>query len=86
MFVKVAITLLLFLIGLIALRSRHHKRHPARQQLINSYGLVEQSLTPQGAVIINGELWVARSVDGSHIPANTKVNVVGTDDHVILVS
>ena len=76
----------LFLVGLVALRSRHHKRHSLREPLINSPGVVEQSLTPQGAVLVHGELWLARSLDGAHIPANTKVIVVGTDRHLIVVS
>lgn len=79
---SLALLILLF----IALRSRHHKRYPLREPLINSRGIVEQSLTPQGAVLVHGELWLARSLDGSHIPTNTKVMVVGTDNHVILVS
>jgi len=81
-----AATLILVILVLVALRSRHHKRYPVTAQLINSSGVVEQSLTPLGAVLVHGELWLARSLDGSHIPANTQVIVVGTDNHIILVS
>jgi membrane-bound serine protease (ClpP class) len=76
----------LVILALVVLRSRHHKRYPVTAELINSSGIVDQSLTPQGAVIVRGELWLARSLDGSHIEAKTKVTVVGIDNHIILVS
>ncbi len=79
-------TIGLFFIALLALRSRHQKRHPLRAPLINSQGIVEQSLIPEGAVLVQGELWLARSFDGSHIPAKTHVIVVGSQNHLLIVS
>jgi membrane-bound serine protease (ClpP class) len=85
MFAALTVTALIIL-GLIAVRSRHHKRYPSPKQLLNSQGIVAKSLAPDGAVLVHGELWLARSLDGTHIPANSTVIVVGTDSHVILVA
>ena len=79
------VILSVLILSLVVLRSRHHKRHPSPEHLINSAGVVDQDLTPQGAVLVRGELWLARSIDGSAIPAHTQVVVVGTEDHFLLV-
>lgn len=71
---------------LVAVRSRYHKRHPSPEHLINSPGVVDKDLNPEGAVLVSGELWLARSIDGSHIPSKAQVIVVGTHDHFLLVS
>jgi membrane-bound serine protease (ClpP class) len=78
-------SLVLSILLLVALRSRHHKRHSSFEHLIDSSGVVAQELDPKGAVLIRGELWLARSIDGSSIPAHTQVTVVGTEDHLLLV-
>jgi membrane-bound ClpP family serine protease len=71
---------------LVALRSRWHKRHPTTTSLLNATGTVETTLNPNGAILINGELWLAKSIDETTIPSKTKVTVVGTHAHVLLVS
>jgi membrane-bound ClpP family serine protease len=77
---------LLLILCLIVVRSRHHKRHPITNLLVNSTGIVDHELAPQGTVLIGGELWLAKSVDGTRIPGKTPVIVVGTQDHFLLVS
>jgi membrane-bound ClpP family serine protease len=37
-------------------------------------------------VFVHGELWLARSASGNLIPAKTKVTIVGSQDHLLLVA
>jgi membrane-bound ClpP family serine protease len=71
---------------LLAFWSRHHKRHPTTTSLLNAIGIVETPLNPNGTVLINGELWLAKSVNGTTIPSKTKITVVGAEAHVLLVT
>ncbi|HEY6806978.1 MAG TPA: NfeD family protein [Pyrinomonadaceae bacterium] len=83
---RVALVIIISTLLLVALRSRHHKRRPSTTSLINSTGIVETPLNPNGAVLIGGELWLAKSINGTTIPSKTKVTVVATEAHVLLVS
>lgn len=69
----------------ITLRSHLHKRHPSNP-LLSSDGVVDVPLSPNGSVLINGDLWMARSADGLVIPARAQVIVVGFDHHLLLVT
>ena len=71
---------------LIALKSRSQKRHNSITALISSSAIVETPLTPKGSVLIAGELWLARSVDGTFIPSKATVTVVGIRGHLLLVA
>jgi len=42
-------------------------------------------LNPEGAVLVDGELWRARSVDGSVFGPSANLRVVGSVDHLLLV-
>ena len=84
--VVIAPPLLASLLLLIVLRSHLHKKHPLARPLLTSSGTVDAPLTPKGSVIIDGELWLARSSNGSTIPAKTKIKVIGFEDHVLLVA
>ncbi len=44
------------------------------------------ALNPDGAVLVDGELWVARSVKGRLIADATKVQVTGSVNHTLLVT
>ena len=74
--------LTLVLIAVLALRKRLVTGDP---QLVGKLARVETALTPHGTVIVSGELWPARSIDGLVIPAQRAVNVVGVDDIYLLV-
>jgi membrane-bound ClpP family serine protease len=53
--------------------------------LIGKSGRVETSLTPEGTVILGGELWPAQSTNGAVIPAHSLVRIVGVRDLFLLV-
>jgi membrane-bound ClpP family serine protease len=69
----------------VVLRSRH-KRRPTLGSLINSSAIADTPLTPIGTILIHGELWLARTANGTSIPAKALVTVVGAEDHLLLVS
>ena len=52
--------------------------------MIGSKGKVAQSLTPEGQVIIKGELWGAEAIDGN-IGSGEVVTVVGQDGLKLIV-
>ena len=65
--------------------SRHKKSGTGRIQLLGAEAYVQSQLNPEGAVLIDGELWRARSEDGTSIAAHEKVEVVAIDGHLLLV-
>jgi membrane-bound ClpP family serine protease len=69
----------------IAVWSRHHKRQ-FFSPLVSASGVVETPLNPNGSVFVQGELWLACSVNGNAIPAKTSVTVIGVNDHLLLVA
>jgi membrane-bound serine protease (ClpP class) len=63
-----------------------HKRASAGDiKLIGELARVDTKLDPEGTVIVCGELWRARSKDGTHISNQARVRVVGFEDHLALV-
>jgi membrane-bound serine protease (ClpP class) len=54
-------------------------------KLIGELARVDTKLDPEGTVIVCGELWRARSKDGTHISNRARVRVVGFEDHLALV-
>ncbi len=80
------VTILAFLlIVVIAGLSRHKKSATRTLDLIGATGFIESRLDPEGAVIINGELWRARAERGSVLKARNRVRVVGVKLHLLLV-
>lgn len=71
--------------GVVAALSRHKKTGSGDIQLIGEIAMVETRLAPEGTVIVHGELWRARSNDGTVISANARVRVVGFEDFLALV-
>ena len=80
------LTLLLGVAAVIVLRSRQQKRLTSRTQLIHTSGIAETELDPQGAVIVQGELWLAQSISGKRIQKRTAIKVVGVKEHLLLVA
>ncbi len=73
-------------LSLLVLSLWRHKRVSASEvKLIGELGQVETKLDPEGTVIVCGELWRARSSDGSFIAAQTRVRAVGIQGHLVLV-
>jgi membrane-bound ClpP family serine protease len=65
---------------------RHKKTSAGNVPLIGEFCEVDTNLTPDGTVIVQGELWPARSIDGTFIPPRSRVRIVGTQDHLLLVT
>lgn len=77
--------LALLIAGLIAASSRHKKAGAGDIKLMGETGQVDTQLDPEGTVLVHGELWRARSSDGSVISSDASVRVVGFQDHLVLV-
>ncbi len=75
--------LLLVLVAGLSLRKRFANND---QKLVGESARVERTLTPHGTVIVGGQLWPARSIDGLVITPQHAVTVVGVDDLCLLVA
>lgn len=64
---------------------KHKKSGIGRIQLLSARGLAQTDLDPEGAVLIAGELWQARSFDGTKIAANEGVEVLEVQGHLLVV-
>ena len=64
---------------------RHKKAISADVRLIGETAEVCTRLEPEGAVLVQGELWRARSRSGGAVPASTQVMVVAVQGHLLLV-
>jgi membrane-bound ClpP family serine protease len=74
------------LVGAVIAALYHHKKVSAADiKLLGEIARVSCRLDPDGTVLVSGELWRAKSIDNSMIPAQTKVLVVGFQDHLALV-
>ncbi|MEP6718959.1 MAG: NfeD family protein [bacterium] len=78
----VASLLLLVLVAGLSLRKRFGNND---QQVVGKSARVETTLSPDGTVIVGGELWPARSIEGLIITRQHAVKVVGVDDLCLLV-
>jgi membrane-bound serine protease (ClpP class) len=87
----VAVALMAGLLLLIAaavyviLLSRHHKAATGELELVGALASVEISLEPEGAVLVRGELWRARSRAGGVVERGSRVRVVGASAHLLEV-
>ena len=64
---------------------KHKKSGMGRVQLLGATAYAQTELDPEGSVLIAGELWRARSVDGTSIAADEQVEVVQVQGHLLLV-
>ena len=70
--------------ALIAFASRRHKRGAVGEvKLVGQTGTIERDLRPEGAVIVAGEVWPARTPTGRTLTRAEcqRVRVVGTGPH-----
>jgi len=63
----------------------HHKHSSILKSPVSSQARVHTTLSPHGSVFVNGELWLAESLDGNLIREKQKVMVIGLRDHLLLV-
>ncbi|HZH29187.1 MAG TPA: NfeD family protein [Pyrinomonadaceae bacterium] len=66
--------------ALVAAMSRHQKSARRPLRLEGRVGVVLEALAPEGAVLVDGELWRARARSGESI-ARGRVRIVGARGH-----
>jgi membrane protein implicated in regulation of membrane protease activity len=64
----------------VAALSRHQKNAGRPLRLEGRVGVVLEALEPEGAVLVDGELWRARARSGDRI-AHGRVRIVGARGH-----
>lgn len=75
---------LVIVVTLLALYKRRGARAPLA--LVGRAASVEESLSPEGSVMVGGELWRARTASGRHVGrGRANVRVVGARGHLLLV-
>ncbi len=77
------IILAITVLGLIILASRHKKSATGPIKLLGSVGVVHTTMSPEGTVLVDGELW--RAASPSLIQPQARVRVVGAREHLLLV-
>lgn len=80
---------LLFLLVLsiiVFILRRHHLKGATQSfDVIGKCGTVHTSLAPQGSILIDGELWLARTANDAYLPVGQSVRAVRTAGHVLIV-
>ncbi len=70
----------------IAALSRRAKATGEESSLIGCLASVEKSLNPEGAVLVRGELWPARSLSGERIARGTaNVRIISAGGYLLNV-
>lgn len=64
---------------------RHKKASRGPIHVVGETGEVASDLAPEGTVLVHGEVWRARSRDGSTLKAKTQVSVLGVEGHLLVV-
>ena len=72
-------------LGVVVALYHHKKASVGDIKLIGELAEVDRALEPEGTVIVRGELWRAKSKNGSFLSAGTRVQVVGFENHLALV-
>lgn len=84
--VSVATGGLLIALATLAVVLRRRKASQVEVALLDSIASVETPLEPEGAVLVRGELWRARSRSGANIArGHNNVRIVGTSAHLLEV-
>jgi len=78
--IAIASALLLF----AAWRS-HKKAFAGPLQIMGQSAFAVTELAPEGAVLIGGEIYRARSKEGTFSPVNSRVRIVGATGHLLEV-
>ena len=69
----------------VVLLSRHKKAATTQLRLMHAVASVETALEPEGSVLVDGELWRARSRAGLWVERGARVLVVGSSGHLLEV-
>ena len=81
----VASTVVACVLLFVAALSRHQKAATGELDLMGALALVETDLKPEGAVLVRGELWRARTLSGATVKSGRDVRVVGARRHLLEV-
>ncbi len=80
----IAVSVAILLVTLAAFL--HHRKGATNAvDVIGKTGIAQKTLTPEGAVMIAGELWRARTNNETHIKQGERVRVCGASGHLLLV-
>jgi membrane-bound ClpP family serine protease len=63
----------------------HRKKRSLNHRLIGATALVHSTLDTEGTILLDGEMWLARSSTGRPVNARSRVIVTGTQGHFLLV-
>jgi membrane-bound serine protease (ClpP class) len=69
----------------VIMLSRHHKAATGDLDLIGALASVETALEPEGAVLVRGELWRARTRNGAGVERGCRVRIIGASAHLLEV-
>ncbi|MFN2455950.1 MAG: NfeD family protein [Pyrinomonadaceae bacterium] len=88
--IALIVVIILFAVTVAVFASRHKKAATGEIELMGTIALVEEALSPEGAVLARGELWRARlshhSISQGLIAERGKrVRIVGTSGHLLEV-
>lgn len=81
----ILIGILLFIIHRAIIPDFRRKPVTGQEGMIGLQGSVIKTLSPIGTVIVEGEHWKAKSVDGQVIRSDESIEVVGVDRLTLLV-
>ena len=73
-----------FLLTLIV-KSHARKTSTGDTGMIGRRCIIDKELNPEGQIFIRGETWIVRSKDGSHIPANTEIEVIAVEGLKLII-
>ena len=69
----------------ITLLSRHKKFFIRNSVVVGANAMTISPLSPEGSVLINGEVWRARSRNMTRIDKDKEVRIIGVHQHLLLV-
>lgn len=75
-FIVLIVGALVLMVHIAVIPSFHKKQVTGWEGMIGLQGTVIVPLTPVGAVMVNGERWKAKSVDGVNIEVDEDVEIV----------
>ena len=81
----VVAALIVALAVVVLLLWRHKKAGMGKIDLIGKRGSVESALEPEGSVMVDGELWRARTRNGEALMIGERVRVAGASGHLLEV-
>lgn len=69
----------------IALLSRHKKSFIRNSMVVGANAVTISPLSPEGSVLINGEVWRARSRNMTRIDKDKEVRIIAVHQHLLMV-